>query len=1042
MRNFQSGFLNPSFKAILSVLAAVLILGSAVPASARTGVSRPLQANQPPVVSVGVDQTLTLADPAFLHGVVSDDTLTSPDAILYAAWSKISGPGTVTFGNTTDLLSWATFSAVGTYVVRLTVSDGSLSSSDDLSITVTAAAPHTLRVPQDYATIQAAINAAQAGDLVLVSPGTYNENLSYGKGVTLASTFYTTGDPTRIDTTIINSPTTASPVILIGDLAPPTTRIVGLTIQNGDDGVKVHGNAVVLNSKFYGMAADGVDYAPKAAGLVMNNYFTGNDDDAVDIDDADVLVQSNQMPGNGEGMEARYSNHLAEQVTVIIRDNVITGSRKTALQLIDIDPIVPTAGLLIIDHNLIANNAQSGISLMDNKITTEDYRAASLLERIRVYNNTFVNNNYGISGGDNMVVVNNIFAGQTTLGVKNVDGGSVLAYNLFWNNGTDNLGSNLDLSKTLFANPLLDGTYHLQAGSPAIDYGAAVFTLASGETALNIPPSAYNGAAPDLGVYESNFGGGGATPTRTPTASLTPTLTPTSAFTPTFTPTRTPTSAFTPTRTPTPGITATPGGSSFYLSLAANQTVGGVAAADEDVLYFDGSAWSTFFDGSDVGAATADLTAFALLDADSLLMSFSSTLTLNGLTADPQDVLRFDATSLGSNTAGTFSMYLDGSDVGLDTTAEKIDALSLLPDGRVLLSTSGSPAVTGVSGKDEDVLAFTPTTLGPVTNGSWAMYFDGSDVGLGETADEDLDSLDVFSGALYLSTLGPFSVPGISGTGDDVFVCTPLSMGDATACNYAPAPFLDGSLWGLSANNVDAFHMASGAPLPTATPGGPVPTATPTSTPGDSDLIFGDGFESGSFSAWTASKSDSGDLNVSLSAVLKGTLGMQAMLDDTVAIYVTDDTPNLEPRYRARFYFDPNSISMATGDAHFILVGYTGTSTPILRLEFQMAASGYQLRARVFTDGGAWLSTAWFPLSDTLHPLELDWRAATAAGANNGGLTLWIDGLQQADLTGVDNDTQRMDRLRLGAISGMDATTLGTYYFDAFESRRLNYIGP
>ena len=305
--------------------------------------------------------------------------------------------------------------------------------------------------------------------------------------------------------------------------------------------------AVVLNSKFYTMGADGVDYAPRAAGLVMNNYFSGNDDDAVDIDDADVLIQSNQMPGNGEGVEIRYSNHLAEQVTVIIRGNTITGSRKTALQLIDIDPIVPTAGLLIIDRNLIANNTQSGLSMMDNKVTTEDYRAASLLERIRVFNNSFINNNYGISGGDNMLVVNNIFAGQTTLGVKNVDGGSLLARNLFWNNGTDNLGSNLNLGSTLFANPLLDASYHLQAGSPAIDYGVASFTLPSGEIALSIPPSAYNGAAPDLGVYEFAFSGGPTpTATRTPTA----TFTATPGASPTPTATRTPTSTFTATPDP------------------------------------------------------------------------------------------------------------------------------------------------------------------------------------------------------------------------------------------------------------------------------------------------------------------------------------------------------------------------------------------------------------------------------------------------------------------------------------------------------------
>jgi hypothetical protein len=79
---------------------------------------------------------------------------------------------------------------------------------------------------------------------------------------------------------------------------------------------------------------------------------------------------------------------------------------------------------------------------------------------------------------------------------------------------------------------------------------------------------------------------------------------------------------------------------------------------------------------------------------------------------------------------------------------------------------------------------------------------------------------------------------------------------------------------------------------------------------------------------------------------------------------------------------------------------------------------------------------------DTPHFVELDWGAATATGANNGGLTVWIDGIQQANLPGVDNDTRRIDRVRLGAVNGLYSGTLGTYYFDAFESRRQTYIGP
>jgi hypothetical protein len=208
------------------------------------------------------------------------------------------------------------------------------------------------------------------------------------------------------------------------------------------------------------------------------------------------------------------------------------------------------------------------------------------------------------------------------------------------------------------------------------------------------------------------------------------------------------------------------------------------------------------------------------------------------------------------------------------------------------------------------------------------------------------------------------------------------------------------------------------------------------------DLIFADGFESGNLSAWTSSSIDLGDLSVSTSAALVGTRGLQAVIDDINSIYVTDDSPNAEPRYRARFYFDPNSIAMLNGDTHFIFRGYSGTTTIALRVQFRFSSGAYQLRAGLVGDGSTWANSNWLTISDARHVIELDWRAATAAGANNGSLTVWIDGTQQANLVGVDNDTRRIDRARLGAVSGVDTGTQGTYYFDAFESRRQTFIGP
>ncbi len=67
--------------------------------------------------------------------------------------------------------------------------------------------------------------------------------------------------------------------------------------------------------------------------------------------------------------------------------------------------------------------------------------------------------------------------------------------------------------------------------------------------------------------------------------------------------------------------------------------------------------------------------------------------------------------------------------------------------------------------------------------------------------------------------------------------------------------------------------------------------------------------------------------------------------------------------------------------------------------------------------------------------------AATAGGANDGYLMLWIDGDLKTPLVNIDNDTHLLDAVRLGPNSGLDTSTSGNYYFGAFESRRASYIG-
>jgi sugar lactone lactonase YvrE len=247
--------------------------------------------------------------------------------------------------------------------------------------------------------------------------------------------------------------------------------------------------------------------------------------------------------------------------------------------------------------------------------------------------------------------------------------------------------------------------------------------------------------------------------------------------------------------------------SPFTFSLRDAATVGGISVANEDIVSYDGAGhFSMVFDGSDVGLKGFRIDDFAWLDSDTLLFSVDADRTdiLPGMTApiDDSDVVRFDATTLGSTTAGTFSMYLDGSDVGFTQSAADVDTVELLSDGRIVISTTGNVSVSGISARDEDLLAFTPTTLGEATAGTFALYVDGSDVGLGDSG-EDVDAASVdSSGKVFLSTQAAFAVPGVSGADEDVFVFNPTQLGPTTAGTYSPALFFDGSSFGLATNNV------------------------------------------------------------------------------------------------------------------------------------------------------------------------------------------------------------------------------------------------
>src|SRR5262249_42478539 len=92
--------------------------------------------NQPPSVTVGPDQTIVLPATAALTGQVSDDGRPIGGA-LTVRWSKVAGPGPVSFDDPDQANTQATFGLPGTYVLRLTATDSQRSANAQTTVVVT-----------------------------------------------------------------------------------------------------------------------------------------------------------------------------------------------------------------------------------------------------------------------------------------------------------------------------------------------------------------------------------------------------------------------------------------------------------------------------------------------------------------------------------------------------------------------------------------------------------------------------------------------------------------------------------------------------------------------------------------------------------------------------------------------------------------------------------------------------------------------------------------------------------------------------------------
>jgi hypothetical protein len=307
------------------------------------------------------------------------------------------------------------------------------------------------------------------------------------------------------------------------------------------------------------------------------------------------------------------------------------------------------------------------------------------------------------------------------------------------------------LMVTTSATPNLLGDYHLQGTSPAIDFGA------DNKAGTNAPSTDIDGHLRPAGEVDSGADEIGDAGPVIPTVLL------------------------------------------YFSTLDINPAPPGLAGGDDaDIYAWDGTTYGRFFDASAAGLpGGADIDAMLVVDADTFYLSFDGTVNLTGPgSVQDEDIVLYDA--------GAWSLFFNGSDVGLAAAAENVDAFDVLPDNSVVISTSGNGNVPGVGGFNDEDLLRCVGTFGPSTACTWSVYFDSSDVAL-TTASEDIDGVSISAGSIYLSTTGDFNVAGLTGQSVDVFACNTPTTGATAAC-ASFSMFFDGSVNGIT-NNLDAISL-------------------------------------------------------------------------------------------------------------------------------------------------------------------------------------------------------------------------------------------
>ncbi len=284
----------------------------------------------------------------------------------------------------------------------------------------------------DYYTIQEGINNANAGDTVLVYPGTYVEIVDFsGKDIVVAGLFLTTQDSSYISQTVIDGNMENCPLVRFTNGETENAKLIGFTITNASEssgnfeksdyqglGIYIKGSSPVIESNRIINNSHNTWYVPgggifieNSSAKIINNTINHNDmaclGGGIYINNStDVLVENNiidaNMVSSGYGEAFGAGIYIDSSQYITVKNNTICNNYNNfgyggAIYVLQSDNVEIT-------NNNISGNITGGYG-------GAVYAAFST--NINIIGNLFYNNRADLSGGgmfcDNseMLMVNN-----------------------------------------------------------------------------------------------------------------------------------------------------------------------------------------------------------------------------------------------------------------------------------------------------------------------------------------------------------------------------------------------------------------------------------------------------------------------------------------------------------------------------------------------------------------------------------------------------------------------------------------------------------